>query len=164
MGRGDSGQYYTSHGSDRVHHQALIHSIDGNFSRNPRTGRIQKFRSGGHGQNNIKILERNGIEYHIITTYPNGVRVGYVPGHANRRKRTGIGQVWFPKNWTTRDIIKAGEHIGRLKRNRGTRDGITMWGTWNGVRIGVKKTNGQIATIFPDIKQPMPHKHKKGGR
>ncbi|PJM79896.1 EndoU domain-containing protein [Bifidobacterium scaligerum] len=162
MGRGDSEQYYTSHGSRRVHHKALIHSIDGNFSRNPRTGKIQKFRSGGHGQSNIKILERNGIEYHIGKTYPNGVRVGYVPKHANRRKQTGTGQTWFPKNWTTRDIVKAGEHVSSLRHNRKSHDGVIMWGTWKGVRVGVIKTNGQIATIFPDTKQPArSHRRKR---
>ena len=28
MGTGEAGVYYTSGGSNRVHHQALIHSID----------------------------------------------------------------------------------------------------------------------------------------
>lgn len=160
MGRGDSGQYYTSHGSNRVHHKALIHSIDGDFSRNPRTGKIQKFRSGGHGQSNIVILKRVGIEYHIVRTYSNGVRVGYVPEHRSRAKRAGIGQAWFPKDWTTRDIVRAGEHVSGLKRNRGVPDGVTAWGTWKGVRVGVKKTNGQIATVFPDTNQDTPRKRK----
>lgn len=29
-------------------------------------------------------------------------------------------------------------------------DGVTVFGEYNGVRVGVIKTNGEIRTIFPD--------------
>ncbi len=32
-------------------------------------------------------------------------------------------------------------------------DGVTMWGTYKGVRVGVIKTNGRVATVFPDEDQ-----------
>ena len=99
-------------------------------------------------------LDKYGIEYHIVKTYPNGVRVGYVPDHKDKKKRSGIGQAWFPKDWTSRDIRHAGEHVVGLKGNRKVKDGDTIWGMWKGVRIGVKRTNGKIATIFPDCHQP----------
>lgn len=31
--------------------------------------------------------------------------------------------------------------------------GVTMWGTYKGVRVGVIKTDGKIATVFPDVDQ-----------
>lgn len=33
-------------------------------------------------------------------------------------------------------------------------NGVTVWGTYKGVRVGIKKANGQIATVFPAIVQP----------
>lgn len=50
-------------------------------------------------------------------------------------------------------IKRAGEHVTRLRRNRGVPDGQHMYGTFKGVRVGVIKTNGQIATVFPDSEQ-----------
>ena len=58
-----------------------------------------------------------------------------------------------PKSWSTRDIVKAGEHVASLKSNQSAGDGVTMWGTYKGVRVGVIKSNGKIATVFPDIDQ-----------
>ena len=69
---------------------------------------------------------------------------------------------WFPKSWTVKDMVRAGEHISGLKSNRGVPDGVTIWGVYKGVRVGLKKTDGQIATIFSDAhKQP---NRKKGGK
>ncbi len=161
MGTGISGNYYTSHGSNRVHHGALIHSFDGRFTRNQKTGRLNKLQSGGHGQTAIDIMDREGVGYTIQKTFKNGVRTGYLEKNKSRLKRNPYGMAWFPTNWTQRDMVRAGEHIGKLKRNRGVPDGKTIWGTYKGIRIGVIKTNGQIATIFPDSHyQPNPKKGK----
>lgn len=63
---------------------------------------------------------------------------------------------------TTSHGIKAQEQPSKL--NRGVRDGVTIWGTYKGVRVGVKKTHGLISTIFPDARyQPRP-KTKRGRR
>ena len=51
-------------------------------------------------------------------------------------------------------IKRAGEHVAQLHRNRNFSDGKAMFGTFKGVRVGVMKTNGQIATVFPDSYQP----------
>lgn len=68
---------------------------------------------------------------------------------------------WFPKNWTQKDMVRAGEHVSQLKHNRGARDGQTIWGTYKGVRVGVIKTHGQVATVFPDSQyQPKPKKRR----
>ena len=160
MGSGESGRYYTSHGSNRVHHGTLIHSFDGRFTRNPRTGKIQNIKSGGHGQSALDVMDQNGIAYNIVKTYPNGVRVGNIPSIKDRIKKQGTGMAWVPKNWTTRDMVRAGEHVSGLKHNRGVKDGTIIWGTYKGVRVGVIKTHGQIATIFPDSKM-QPNKRRR---
>ena len=36
-----------------------------------------------------------------------------------------------------------------------------MYGMWKGIKVIVRKTNGKVATIFPDIKQPTKKKGKK---
>lgn len=153
MGTGESGNYYTSGGSDTVHHPALIHSIDGEYTHSPKTGRPERLKSGGHGQSSMDVMDENGIEYNVVKTFENGVRVGNVPNHKYKRKREGTAQAWFPKSWTTQDIVKAGEHVASLKSNQGTVDGVAMWGTYKGVHVGVIKTEGRVATVFPDEDQ-----------
>ncbi|MDU8672387.1 EndoU domain-containing protein [Paenibacillus polymyxa] len=133
-----------------VSEKSLDHANMGDFTRNPKTGEISKMSGGGHGQDNIDFLENNGIEYNIEKTYSNGVRVGNVPGHKSKGKRSGIGQAWFPKEWTKADIKNAGEHIANMAEHKETMDGIPIFGEFNGVRVGVIKTNGEIGTIFPD--------------
>lgn len=161
MGTGESGNYYTSKGSDSVHHKALIHSIDGEYTHDPKTGKPERLKSGGHGQSGIEIMSANDIEFNIVKTYENGVRVGNVPLHKQKRKQTGQAQTWFPEEWTTRDIVKAGEHVASLPSNKGAGDNDTMWGSYKGVAVGVKKTNGKIASIFPKEEQPDRKKRKK---
>lgn len=154
MGTGESGNYYTSGGSRTVHHPALIHSIDGGFTHDQKTGRPERLKSGGHGQGSMDVMDRNHIEYNVVKTYKNGVRIGNVPKHKNALKQMGSMQAWFPRSWSTRDIVKAGEYVASLKSNQGVPDGVTMWGTYKGVRVGVKTTDGRIATIFPCLEQP----------
>ena len=153
MGTGISGIYYTSRGSKVVHHGAMIHSFDGEFTANYKTGKLSKLKSGGHGQSCIDLMDKNGLKYKITKTYPNGVRVGYVEDHKDKRKRSGNNQSWFPKNWTQKDMVRAGEHVSKLKSNKHTKDGVPMYGVYKGVRVGVIRTNGHISTIFPDSNQ-----------
>ena len=91
----------------------MIHSFDGEYSRNPRTGAIQNIKSGGHGQSALDVMDRNGIAYNIVKMYPNGVRVGYIPNHKDKNKQSGTNQAWFPKDWTSKDIKHAGEHVAK---------------------------------------------------
>lgn len=79
----------------------------------------------------------SGIYLHIVTV----------------QKKEGSGQAWFPKSWTNKDIRRAGEHVAGLKGNRHISDGKTVFGTYKGVRVGIMRTNGKIATIFPDSDQ-----------
>ena len=70
-------------------------------------------------------------------------------------------QSWFPKNWSAKDIKRAGEHVAGLKKNRKAKDGTAVYGVYKGVRVGVMRTNGEISTIFPDIDQSSVVRKKK---
>ena len=118
-------------------------------------------KSGGHGEKGRLLLEKYGIEYNIVKTYPNGVRVGNIPDHTKKIKRTGIGQSWFPASWSPKDIRRAGEHVAGLRKNRHMPDGKTAYGTYKGVRVGVIRTHGKIGTIFPDSVQPVKKRRRK---
>ena len=154
MGTGKKGRYLNSSGSGRnVSDFALVHSSEGTFTYNNKTGQISKLKSGGHGQKGMDLLDKQGIKYNVVKTYSNGVRVGNVPGHKDPNKRSGTGQSWFPKSWSDKDIKRAGEHVAGLKSNRHIPDGKIVYGTYKGVRVGIMKTNGKVATVFPDSNQ-----------
>lgn len=159
MGTGKCGRYLNTEGSETsVSDFALVHSSEGAFTRTltrVKGKAVFKLRlsKGGHGQKNIELLNKYGIEYHIVKTYENGVRVGYVPRHMEKKKKEGMTQSWFPESWTENDIRRAGEHVASLKGNHHIADKYTLWGVYKGVRVGVKRTNGKIATIFPDSDQ-----------
>ena len=101
----------------------------------------------------MDLLDKYGIEYHVVKTYPNGVRVGYVPWHKKPDKQKGIGQTWFPSSWTEKDIKRAGSQVAGLKGNRHVSGGVIVYGTYKGVRVGIIRTNGKISTVFPDSNQ-----------
>lgn len=168
MGTTETGRYLNTKGSGRrVSDFALVHSNEGAFTRkqNRVNGKVEielRLNSGGHGQKGMDLLDKYGIEYHIVKTYPNGVRVGNVPNHKNPAKAKRNGQSWFPKSWTEKDIRHAGEHVAGLKKNRRVPDGEKIYGNYKGVRVGVIKTHGKIATVFPDADQsPVLKKRRK---
>jgi hypothetical protein len=159
MGTTKSGRVLNTRGAAGSASQfAVVHSNEGAYTKPQKCGQI-RLKVGGHGQAGMNELDKYGIKYNVVKTYPNGVRVGNIPNHKNPKKKKGIGQAWFPKNWTSKDIKHAGEHVANLKGNRHIKDGVTVFGMWKGVRVGVIRTHGQIGTIFPDSKQPM----KRGG-
>lgn len=159
MGTSKSGRYLNTKGSGRrVSDFALVHSNEGSFTRSQTrvNGKIViklRLNSGGHGQKGMELLDKYGIKYNIVKTYPNGVRVGNIPSHMRSYKRGGINQAWFPKSWREKDIRHAGEHVAGLKKNRHIPDGIKVYGVYKGVRVGIIKTHGKIATVFPDSDQ-----------
>ena len=111
-------------------------------------------KGGGHGQRNIEFLKEKGIEFNMVKEYSNGVRIGNIPSHKSKLKRTGTGQSWFPEPWSKNDISNAGKYVIRLFDNINVSDGVAVFGNYQGVRVGVIKTNGKVGTIFPDISQP----------
>lgn len=168
MGTSKCGRYLNTRGSGRgVSDFALVHSNEGKFIWRQRrvNGKVVhtlRMASGGHGQKGMDILDKHGVKYEVLKIYPNGVRIGNVIDHKDRKKREEAGQAWFPSSWTEKDIRRAGEHVAGLKRNRHLRDGEPGFGVYKGVRVGVIRTNGKIATIFPDMTQNNLRK-KRGG-
>ncbi len=160
MGTSKSGRYLNTYGTGRsVSDFALVHSNEGTYTK-PLQGGL-RLKSGGHGQAGMNELDKYGIEYHVVKTYDNGVRIGYIPNHKDKKKQTGTNQAWFPKEWTSRDIRRAGEHVAGLKENRHAPDGKAVFGVYKGVRVGVIRTNGKIATVFPDSDQSSVLRRKK---
>lgn len=159
MGTTRSGRYLNTAGSaTKVSDYAMVHSDEGDFCWrqfhvNGKPAKQIRLKAGGHGQKGMELLDKYHIEYNVVKTYPNGVRVGNVPDHHKKLKREGTGQAWFPKEWSAEKIRKAGEHVAQLKRNLGSEDGKPMNGTYAGVRVGVILTNGKISTVFPDSDQ-----------
>lgn len=159
MGTSKNGRYLNTKGSGRsVSDFALVHSSEGAFTRSQTRVNGQmviklRLKSGGHSQKGMELLDKYGIRYNVVKTYPNGVRVGNIPNHMQRSKRSGTSQAWFPKSWTEKDIRRAGEHVAGLKGNRRVADGQKIYGVYKGVRVGVIRTNGKIATVFPDSNQ-----------
>lgn len=167
MGTTNSKRYLNTKGSGRtVSEFALIHSSEGKFIKTQVRirGKMQiqlRLASGGHSENGLKLLKKYKIKFNIVKTYENGVRIGNVPNHKEKTKQTGINQAWFPPNWTNNDIRRAGEHVAGLKGNRHIPDGKTIYGTYKGVRVCVKRTHGKIATVFPDSNQNAVLRRKK---
>ena len=154
MGTSKNGRYLNTKGSGRsVSDFALVHSDEGKYTKPSRQGDKLRLVSGGHSQTGMDQLDKYGIKYNVEKTYSNGVRVGNIPNHKNPNKRKSMGQTWFPKSWTTKDIRHAGEHVAGLKGNRHVPDGKAVYGVYKGVRVGVIRTNGKIATVFPDADQ-----------
>lgn len=120
-----------------------------------------RLNNGGHSQKGMELLDKYGIEYNVVKTYSNGVRVGNIPNHMQKAKRKEMGQSWFPKSWTDKDIRRAGEHVAGLKCNRKIPDGFRVYGVYKGVRVGSMRTNGKIATVFPDCDQSSVMKRRK---
>ncbi len=161
MGTTKSGRVLNTHGAAGTASQfSVVHSNEGAYTK-PQKGNRIRLKSGGHGQAGMNELDKYGIRYKVEKTYPNGVRVGYVLDHTNKAKRKSMGQSWFPKEWTSKDIKRAGEHVAKLKQNRHSKDGVAVFGMWKGVRVGVIRTHGQIGTIFPDAHQPYGKRGKK---
>lgn len=153
-----------------ISNKVISHSTIGEFTAYKNPKRPEKgggnFAKGGHSQSNIEELERRGIKYNIEKIYKNGVRVGNVPTHKVREKTVGIGQAWFPKDWTDEDVKKAGQHVLVKKdvfiEKKDSKSGeiicYEIYSTYKGVTVGVitdkyGKLSDKNGTIFPDSLQ-----------
>lgn len=146
--------------------KSLKHSNEGDFTNPKNPKRIKpgeiKFKSGGHGQDNIKLLKEKEIEFNIIKEYSNGVRCGNVPNHREKTKQKDINQSWFPKDWTSKDIEKAGIYVANLKDKSkykidkfeygGVTTAMYKYANYNDVTVVVcyNCNRRTIDTIFPD--------------
>ena len=157
MGSGRSGLYsslaqsVSGRASISIPVSTVTHASVGTFLKNS-----NRLKSGGHGQANIEEMKRRGIKFVIKKTFPKGVRLGYVQNHYERRRRGldkgQIGQLWFPKNWTESDIRKAGQAVLRAHKGE-IKNGATITGWYNNVKVGIIVNNRQIKTIFPTKEQ-----------
>lgn len=155
MGTSDSGRYRNTRGSEgQMSDRALAHAAEGEFTGISKKTGTQRLNSGGHGESGLQVLAQKGIKAVIVKTYENGVRIGHVEDHKKKAKATGVGQSWFPSSWSDSTIRQAAEHVAQLEKNQCAADGVIMRGKYLGVLVCVIKTNGRIATAFPDCNQP----------
>ncbi|MFJ8457282.1 EndoU domain-containing protein [Bacillus paramycoides] len=140
----------------------LKHSGVGDFTnpKNPKKEKIGNMRGGGHGQSNIELLNDHGIEYNIVEVLPNGVRLGNVPSHKAKLKKTGKNQSWFPEDWKDEDIEKSGLYVANLQdKNKYTIEeneiAIKKSANYKGIKVVVVYDKNQkgITTIYPDSNQ-----------
>lgn len=131
-------------GKKHISEETLDHSSKGTYTTNNR------LKSGGHGQEAIDYMANQGIEYNVVTTFPNGVRLGNVPRHAKSRYRSGTKQSWFPENWNRKTIKKAGRAVAKGKVFP---DGKYKKGVHKHVNVGIIRKNGKIVTVFPMYEQ-----------
>ena len=134
-----------------------MHSVEGTYtnvdSKDP--NKPLQLKSGGYGQQMFDILKKNNIGYTIIHVFLNGVRAGNVENHCRPSKRSRSQHLWFPKEWTEKDILEAGEHVLKLKKNQGAKPGDRIYGIWKGVKVMVIVPDGKKrGTIAPDYDQP----------
>ena len=130
-------------GTEKISDSAIVHSSKGEYVNN-------RLKSGGHGQEALNYMSDHGITYNITKTYPNGVRIGNVPQHKNAIKRSGNNQSWFPKDWNRDKIKKAGQVVAKGKKYA---DGRVKTAKTQDVYVGIIRTKGKIATIFPLTEQ-----------
>ena len=160
MGTTKSGRYLSTKGSStRASKFSIVHSNEGAFTKSQKriNGKVTielRLTNGGHGQDGMNLLDKYGIAYNITKEWSNGVRVGNVPTHMNRKyKAKQDGQSWFPKSWTAKTIRRAGEKVAEMYKGKHIKDGVRIYGIYKNVRVGVIMTKGKIATIFPDVDQ-----------
>lgn len=154
MGTGRSGSYLnTQAAKGGVSIFAKVHSYEGTFNKPCLPTDILRLKSGGHGQENIRLLDKYGIKYKITKTYRNGVREGIVYHQKNNISKYNMPHMWFPKSWSSKDIKKAGEHVSKLKKNRHAPNGKPVYGTYKGVRVGIIKRDGVVRSVFPSYNQ-----------
>ena len=158
MGTSRTGRILNTRGSERtISDYILVHSVEGTYTNVGSTdpSKPLRLKTGGHGQKMFDILKKNNIGYTITHIFPNGVRAGNVENHANPDKRHNCQQLWFPKEWTEKDILDAGEHVLKLKKNQDAKPGDRIYGMWKGVKVMIIVPDGKKrGTIAPAYDQP----------
>lgn len=100
------------------HRQTIFHLFYVNLSYLESWDNHIRLKSSGHGQTGLKELDKYGIDYHIVKTYPNGVRVGYVPNYKASKKKNGVNQAWFSASWTSKGMVFLLQHLGFRRKLR----------------------------------------------
>ena len=137
----------------------MMHAASGNFI----------YKSGGHLQKNISLLDKLGIRYEITKTYDNGVRVGKIKTAddiENNQYYYKENHSWFPKNWNTLTLRSAVRHIVNEPSNKALinrnilGESVRLIGEYKNVRMIVivrmkPSTDGRqaknvVITAYPD--------------
>ena len=135
----------------RVSRNEMKHSSRGIFCYVDR--KPTKMLKGGHGERNIKYLQKHNLPYSVNFSDNNGVRHGQIGCHIRSQERKPKGHVWFPEKWSDKIIAKAGEHVANLKRNSKALDHTPMHGKYKKVHVVTYKSRGRICGICPKFKQ-----------
>lgn len=131
--------------------RAIRHSALGDYQQPSQRYPVGRLSGGCHCQSGMELLDAKGIEYHVVKTLDNGVRLGYVLNHKVKDKANPqkLRQAWFPKAWTAEDIRTAGCYVA----NRGMpAPGAEAYGkeaVWNNVRVRCLFDQNGITTICP---------------
>ncbi|MFA6860932.1 MAG: EndoU domain-containing protein [Bacilli bacterium] len=104
---------------------------------------------GGHGEDNIRYLEKNKLEFKIEGLCKGKARNGSIACHERVWEAKKDRHMWFPKLWSDRKIEKAGLHVANLKKNQDVPDHTPMHGTYKGVDVVAYKGRGRICGICP---------------
>jgi hypothetical protein len=110
---------------------------------------------GGHGEDNIRYLKKNGLSVHVDKICKGKARNGHIQCHKRPSERKAEGHMWFPKFWSNKKIEKAGIHVANLKKNQEVPDHTPMHGTYHGVDVVAYKGNGRICGICPKFHKPI---------
>lgn len=98
MGTTKTGRVLNTKGAAGVaSHYSVVHSNEGTFTKAGKNNHI-RLKSGGHGQTGMNMLDKYGIKYNIVKTFPNGVRVGNIPTHKNKKKQQEQDKLGFQKD------------------------------------------------------------------
>lgn len=135
---------------EKISDTTLDHATVGEF-----TEKSKRLLSGGHGQEALVFMDKNGVQYNIEKVYKNGVRVGNIPNHKRKQMQEGLEHSWFPKFWNRNKIKKV---ANKLARGHKLPDGKHKTETLYGVNVTMIRNDGKVATVFPNKVQ----KDKKG--
>lgn len=112
-----------------------------------------RYKSGGHGQANITLLDKMGIKYEINMEYNNGVRVGNILGCLNPHFNSGNNHSWFPKSWDDDKITEAISYGLRIYNGEYLEREVYEF-VYEGVKITIVfGKNKSVSTAFPNKEQ-----------
>lgn len=139
----------------------MQHTSSGNFI----------YKSGGHLQSNLNLLDKLHVKYEITKTFDNGVRVGKIKtadNPDNNEYYYKTNHAWFPKHWNKITLRNAVRHIvnepsnKELIKNNSDGETVRLNGEYKNVRIVVivkmlsdevgKPPRNVVITAYPDSK------------
>ena len=139
-----------------IRKSTLDHTTKGKFTGLKNPNKSVSISNGGrpdggfHSESSFKILKNSGTPGTVNETLPNGVRIGNIELHKDKKKRDLNGQTWFPKDWSDDDILIAATSIVNNPANK-ISDNI-YFGNYicHDENVGIKIHTNKPGSIFPD--------------